>query len=121
MEINKEKIFLCRKIKWRKTNKNYIFDIFKIKRNKKEKNLNFISNYKKNNNFYVDEDTFLLIDEFLVPSFLNDIIESNVQIKEKLKKYNEISFQFEDKEEAEIYLITKSSIISEELINNKII
>ena len=121
MELNKEKIFLCRKIKRRKTNKNYIFDIFKIKRNKKEKNLSFISNYKKNNNFYIDKDTFLLIDEFLVPSFLNDIIESNVQIQEKLKKYNEISFQFEDKEEAEIYLITKSSIISEELINNKII
>ena len=96
MELNKEKIFLCRKIKRSKTNKNYIFDIFKIKRNKKEKNLSFISNYKKNNNFYIDKDTFLLIDEFLVPSFLNDIIESNVQIQEKLKKYNEISFQFED-------------------------
>ena len=49
------------------------------------------------------------------------MIETNVQIQEKLKKYNEISFQFEDKEEAEIYLITKSSIISEELIINKII
>ena len=126
MDLKNEKIFLCKKIKRSKTNKNYIFDISKVKRNKNEfceDNLSLISHYKNqlNKNFFFKKETFLLIDEILVPSFLNDFIQSNLQIQEKLKKYNEISYQFKDKEDVEIYMITKDSIISEELINEKII
>ena len=126
MNLKNEKIFLCKKLKRSKTNKNYIFDICKVKKNKNnfcEENLSLISNYQNqlNENFFFNEETFILIDEILVPSFLNDFIQSNLQIQEKLKKYNEISYQFKDKEDIEIYMITKKSIISEELINGKII
>ena len=117
--IKKEKIFLCKKVKRSKNNKNFIFDICKIKKIKKEiseNDLSFIST-----NEILINDNFLLINEILVPSFLNDFIQSNLQIQEKLKKYNEISYQFKDKEDIEIYMITKKSIISEELINGKII
>ena len=126
MNLKNEKIFLCKKLKRSKTNKNYIFDICKVKKNKNnfcEENLSLISNYQNqlNENFFFNEETFILIDEILVPSFLNDFIQSNVQIQEKLKKYDENSFQFENKEEVEIYMITKSSLIKDELIHEKII
>ena len=126
MNLKNEKIFLCKKLKRSKNNKNYIFHISKIKRNENkfcEDNLSVISHYKNhlNENFFFKKEKFLLIDEILVPSFLNDFIQSNLQIQEKLKKYNEISYQFKDKEDVEIYMITKDSIISEELINEKII
>ncbi len=126
MDLKNKKIFLCKKIKRSKTNKKYIFDICKDKRNKNEfceDNLSLITHYKNqlNEKIIFKKETFFLIDDILVPSFLNDYIQSNLQIQEKLKKYNEISYQFKDKEEAEIYLITKSSIISDELINEKLI
>ena len=124
MYLKKEKIFLCKKVK---RNKNCIFDIYKVKKDKKnnENNLSFISTNETqtqiNDNNLVKKECYLLYNEIIVPSFLNDIIQSNIQIQEKLKKYNEISYQFKDKEEAEIYLITKGSIISDELINEKLI
>jgi hypothetical protein len=124
MYLKKEKIFLCKKVKRKK---NCIFDICKIKKDKKinENDLSFISTNETqtqiNDNNSIKKECCLLYNQILVPSFLNDIIQSNIQIQEKLKKYNEISYQFKDKEEAEIYLITKSSIISDELINEKLI
>ena len=124
MYLKKEKIFLCKKVK---RNKNCIFDIYKVKKDKKnnENNLSFISTNETqtqiNDNNLVKKECYLLYNEIIVPSFLNDIIQSNIQIQEKLKKYNEISYQFKDKEEAEIYLITRGSIISDELINEKLI
>ena len=124
MYLKKEKIFLCKKVK---RNKNCIFDIYKVKKDKKnnEKNLSFISTNETqtqiNDNNLIKKECYLLYNEIIVPSFLNDIIQSNIQIQEKLKKYNEISYQFKDKEEAEIYLITRGSIISDELINEKLI
>ena len=126
MDLKNKKIFLCKKIKRSKTNKKYIFDICKNKRNKNEfceDNLSLITHYKNqlNEKIIFKKETFFLIDDILVPSFLNDYIQSNLQIQEKLKKYNETSYQFKDKEDVEIYMITKSSIISEELINEKII
>ncbi len=126
MDLKNKKIFLCKKIKRSKTNKKYIFDICKDKRNKNEfceDNLSLITHYKNqlNEKIIFKKETFFLIDDILVPSFLNDYIQSNLQIQEKLKKYNETSYQFKDKEDVEIYMITKSSIISEELINEKII
>ena len=126
MDLKNKKIFLCKKIKRSKTNKKYIFDICKDKRNKNEfceDNLSLITHYKNqlNEKIIFKKETFFLIDDILVPSFLNDFIQSNLQIQEKLKKYNETSYQFKDKEDVEIYMITKSSIISEELINEKII
>ncbi len=126
MDLKNKKIFLCKKIKRSKTNKKYIFDICKYKRNKNEfceDNLSLITHYKNqlNEKIIFKKETFFLIDDILVPSFLNDYIQSNLQIQEKLKKYNETSYQFKDKEDVEIYMITKSSIISEELINEKII
>ena len=124
MYLKKEKIFLCKKVK---RNKNCIFDIYKVKKDKKnnENNLSFISTNQTqtqiNDNNLIKKECYLLYNEIIVPSFLNDIIQSNIQIQEKLKKYNEISYQFKDKEEAEIYLITRGSIISDELINEKLI
>ena len=117
--LKKEKIFLCKKVKRKK---NCIFDICKIKKDKKinENDLSFISTNETQIQIN-DNNSIKLYNEILVPSFLNDIIQSNIQIQEKLKKYNEISYQFKDKEEAEIYLITRSSIISDELINEKLI
>ena len=117
--IKKEKIFLCKKVKRSKNNKNFIFDICKIKKIKKEISENDLSFISTNETLI--NDNFLLINEILVPSFLNDFIQSNVQIQEKLKKYDENSFQFENKEEVEIYMITKSSLIKDELIHEKII
>ena len=110
MYLKKEKIFLCKKVK---RNKNCIFDIYKVKKDKKnnENNLSFISTNETqtqiNDNNLIKKECYLLYNEIIVPSFLNDIIQSNIQIQEKLKKYNEISYQFKDKEEAEIYLITR--------------
>ncbi len=119
MYLKKEKIFLCKKVKRKK---NCIFDICKIKKEKiiNENDLSFISTNETQIQIN-DNNSIKLYNEILVPSFLNDIIQSNIQIQEKLKKYNEISYQFKDKEEAEIYLITRSSIISDELINEKLI
>ena len=119
MYLKKEKIFLCNKVKRKK---NCIFDICKIKKEKiiNENDLSFISTNETQIQIN-DNNSIKLYNEILVPSFLNDIIQSNIQIQEKLKKYNEISYQFKDKEEAEIYLITRSSIISDELINEKLI
>ena len=119
MYLKKEKIFLCKKVKKKK---NCIFDICKIKKEKiiNENDLSFISTNETQIQIN-DNNSIKLYNEILVPSFLNDIIQSNIQIQEKLKKYNEISYQFKDKEEAEIYLITRSSIISDELINEKLI
>ena len=119
MYLKKEKIFLCKKVKRKK---NCIFDICKIQKEKiiNENDLSFISTNETQIQIN-DNNSIKLYNEILVPSFLNDIIQSNIQIQEKLKKYNEISYQFKDKEEAEIYLITRSSIISDELINEKLI
>ena len=124
MYLKKEKIFLCKKVKRKK---NCIFDIYKVKKDKKnnENNLSFISTNETqtqiNDNNLIKKECYSLYNAIIVPSFLNDIIQSNIQIQEKLKKYNEISYQFKDKEEAEIYLITRGSIISDELINEKLI
>ena len=119
MYLKKEKIFLCKKVKRKK---NCIFDICKIKKEKiiNENDSSFISTNETQIQIN-DNNSIKLYNEILVPSFLNDIIQSNIQIQEKLKKYNEISYQFKDKEEAEIYLITRSSIISDELINEILI
>ena len=51
------------------------------------------------------------IDEILIPSFLNDIqVIENGKFKQRLRKYSEVSTQFNDSEEAEVYLIKKENL-----------
>ena len=74
MDLKNKKIFLCKKIKRSKTNKKYIFDICKDKRNKNEfceDNLSLITHYKNqlNEKIIFKKETFFLIDDILVPSF----------------------------------------------------
>ena len=88
MDLKNKKIFLCKKIKRSKTNKKYIFDICKNKRNKNEfceDNLSLITHYKNqlNEKIIFKKETFFLIDDILVPSFLNDYIQSNLQIHQE--------------------------------------
>ena len=101
----KERIFLCRKIKKTLKNKQLIFEIKKTRKIEQSESTNYsiIEENKK--------EKITSIDEILIPSFLNDFQRNeNGKFKQKLRKYSEASTQFNDSEEAEIYLIKKESL-----------
>ena len=115
-KYTKEKIFLCQKIKRNKIQKEQIFYITKILK-VNENDISLISTNESqilNENFLNLNENYSLFDNIQIPSFFNDNI-SNIKIYKRLKKYKEISFYFKDKEEIELYLINKNSIISNKI------
>ncbi len=107
----KEKIFLCRKIKRNKENKELIFEIKKIIKIKYEIDQQETTNNIKMENKEKKREKLISIDEILIPSFLNDIqVIENGKFKQRLRKYSEVSTQFNDSEEAEVYLIKKEKL-----------
>ena len=107
----KEKIFLCRKIKRNKENKELIFEIKKIIKIKYEIDQQETTNNIKMENKEKKREKLISIDEILIPSFLNDIqVIENGKFKQRLRKYSEVSTQFNDSEEAEVYLIKKENL-----------
>ena len=115
-QLPKEKIFLCQKIKRNKIQKEQIFYITKIQK-VNEYDISLISTNESqilNENFLNSNENYSLLNNIKIPPFFNDNI-SNIKIYKRLKKYKEISFYFKDKEEIELYLINKNSIISKKL------
>ena len=107
----KEKIFLCRKIKRNKENKELIFEIKKIIKIKYEIDHQETTNKIKKENKEKKREKIISIDEILIPSFLNDLqVIENGKFKQRLRKYSEVSTQFNDSEEAEVYLIKKENL-----------
>jgi glutaredoxin 2 len=113
--INNEtdKIFLCRKIKRKSDNINSIFYINKVKKYKTE-----IEQFESTLDTTVENDNknekkIPSIEEIFIPSFLNDlIIIKKGKYNQKLRKYSEISTQFNDSEEVEVYLIKKENLLN---------
>ena len=109
----KEKIFLCRKIKRKSDNINSIFYINKVKKYKTE-----IEQYESTLDSTVENDNknekkIPSIEEIFIPPFLNDlIIIKKGKYNQKLRKYSEISTQFNDSEEIEVYLIKKENLLN---------
>ena len=110
---NKEMIFLCKKIKRKLNQKDPIFYIDKVKKIGKvneQCDLTFDSTTDLENR----KEKIPSIDEIEIPSFFNDIkINKNGKDQQKLRKYSEASTQFNDLEDAEVYLIKKESLYSE--------
>ena len=107
----KERIFLCRKIKRNKENKELIFEIKKIIKIKYEIDHQETTKKKKKENKEKKREKIISIDEILIPSFLNDLqVIENGKFKQRLRKYSEVSTQFNDSEEAEVYLIKKENL-----------
>ena len=107
----KERIFLCRKIKRNKENKELIFEIKKIIKIKYEIDHQETTNNIKKENKEKKREKIISIDEILIPSFLNDLqVIENGKFKQRLRKYSEVSTQFNDSEEAEVYLIKKENL-----------
>lgn len=107
----KERIFLCRKIKRNKENKELIFEIKKIIKIKYEIDHQETTNKIKKENKEKKREKIISIDEILIPSFLNDLqVIENGKFKQRLRKYSEVSTQFNDSEEAEVYLIKKENL-----------
>lgn len=107
----KERIFLCRKIKRNKENKELIFEIKKIIKIKYEIDHQETTNNIKKENKEKKREKIISIDEILIPSFLNDFqVIENGKFKQRLRKYSEVSTQFNDSEEAEVYLIKKENL-----------
>ena len=107
----KERIFLCRKIKRNKENKELIFEIKKIIKIKYEIDHQETTNKIKKENKEKKREKIISIDEILIPSFLNDFqVIENGKFKQRLRKYSEVSTQFNDSEEAEVYLIKKENL-----------
>ena len=110
---NKEKIFLCKKVNKCKSLKCPIFYIDKVKKIGKEveqSDYTFDSTIDLENK----KDKIPSIDEIEIPSFFNDIIiKKEEKVEQKLRKYSEASTQFNDIEDAEVYLIKKESLFIE--------
>ena len=109
----KDKIFLCKKTKRKSDNTDIIFKINKVKKNKKE-----IEQYESTIDSTIENENknkkkIPSIEEIFIPSFLNDfIIIKKGKYNQKLRKYSEISTQFNDSEEAEVYLIKKENLLN---------
>ena len=109
----KDKIFLCRKIKRKSDNINSIFYINKVKKYKTE-----IEQFESTLDTTVENDNknekkIPSIEEIFIPSFLNDlIIIKKGKYNQKLRKYSEISTQFNDSEEVDVYLIKKENLLN---------
>ena len=94
-------------------NINSIFYINKVKKYKKE-----IEQYESTLDSTVENDNknekkIPSIEEIFIPSFLNDlIIIKKGKYNQKLRKYSEISTQFNDSEEVEVYLIKKENLLN---------
>lgn len=109
----KEKIFLCRKIKRLNNQKEPIFYIEKIKKIGKEIE-QFDLNLTYDSTIEIENKKIPSIYEIKIPSFFNDIImKKEKQVQQKLRKYSEASIQFNDIEDAEVYLIKIESLFSE--------
>ena len=109
----KDKIFLCKKTKRKSDNTDIIFKINKVKKNKKE-----IEQYESTIDSTIENENknkkkIPSIEEIFIPSFLNDfIIIKKGKYNQKLRKYSEISTQFNDSEEIEVYLIKKENLLN---------
>jgi hypothetical protein len=111
--INKEKIFLCKKVNKSKSLKSPIFYIDKVKKIGKEVEQ---SDYTLDSTIYLEnkKNKITSIDEIEIPSFFNDIIiKKEEKVEQRLRKYSEASTQFNDIEDAEVYLIKKESLFIE--------
>ena len=109
----KEKIFLCKKVKRNRNNKDPIFYINKIRKIGKE-NVQFDFTFDSTTDLENRKEKIPSIDEIVIPSFFNDIkMKKKVKVQQKLRKYSEASTQFNDLEDAEVYLIKKESLYSE--------
>ena len=109
----KDKIFLCKKTKRKSDNTDIIFKINKVKKNKNE-----IEQYESTIDSTIENENknkkkIPSIEEIFIPSFLNDlIIIKKGKYNQKLRKYSEISTQFNDSEEVEVYLIKKENLLN---------
>ena len=56
------------------------------------------------------------LNEIIIPSFFNDI--PKVDIKEKLKKYEKVTKEFDDIEDREIYLVRRESLLTNVSLND---
>ena len=112
-DTNKEKIFLCRKIKRINNQKSPIFYIDKIKKIGKETE-QFDYTLDSTTEIENKKDKIPSIIEIEIPSFFNDfIIKKKVKVQQKLRKYSEASTQFNDIEDAEVYLIKIESLYNQ--------
>ena len=109
----KEKIFLCKKVKRNRNNKDPIFYINKVRKIGKE-NEQFDLTFDSTTDLENRKEKIPSIDEIVIPSFFNDIkMKKKVKVQQKLRKYSEASTQFNDLEDAEVYLIRKESLYLE--------
>ena len=112
----KEKIFLCRKIKRQNDNSNKIFIINKVKKIQKEIEQNESTIDSTIEIEIKNEKKIPSIEEIIIPSFLNDFkIIKKGKFNQKLRKYSEISTQFNDLEEVEVYLIKKENLLNSDM------
>ena len=112
-DSNKEMIFLCKKVKRKLNQKDPIFYINKIRKIGKE-NVQFDFTFDSTTDLENRKEKIPSIDEIVIPSFFNDIkINKNGKDQQKLRKYSEASTQFNDLEDAEVYLIRKESLYLE--------
>ena len=112
----KKKIFLCRKIKRQKDNSNKIFIINKVKKIQKEIEQNESTIDSTIEIEIKNEKKIPSIEEIIIPSFLNDFkIIKKGKFNQKLRKYSEISTQFNDLEEVEVYLIKKENLLNSDM------
>ena len=112
-DTNKEKIFLCRKIKRTNNQKTPIFYIDKIKKIGKETE-QFDYTFDSTTEIENKKEKIPSIDEIEIPSFFNDIIiKKKRKMQQKLRKYSEASTQFNDIEDAEVYLIKIESLYNQ--------
>ena len=110
---NKEMIFLCKKVKKSLNKKDPIFYIDKVKKIGKV-NEQFDLTFDSTTDLENRKEKIPSIDEIEIPSFFNDIkINKNGKDQQKLRKYSEASTQFNDLEDAEVYLIRKESLYLE--------
>ena len=110
---NKEMIFLCKKVKRKLNQKDPIFYIDKVKKIGKV-NEQFDLTFDSTTDLENRKEKIPSIDEIQIPSFFNDIkIKKKGKDQQKLRKYSEASTQFNDLEDAEVYLIKKESLYSE--------
>ena len=112
-DSNKEMIFLCKKVKKSLNKKDPIFYINKIRKIGKE-NVQFDFTFDSTTDLENRNEKIPSIDEIVIPSFFNDIkMKKKVKVQQKLRKYSEASTQFNDLEDAEVYLIRKESLYLE--------
>ena len=112
-DTNKEKIFLCRKIKRINNQKTPIFYIDKIKKIGKETE-QFDYTFDSTTEIENKKEKIPSIDEIEITSFFNDIIiKKKRKVQQKLRKYSEASTQFNDIEDAEVYLIKIESLYNQ--------